>query len=378
MVEELDPFLEEHIRLLGVKVDGGKDLLPLCGEFNPGLVARSSAEAGVPGVDAEPAARAARAGGRRPARPPADALPGLLAPRRLRRAQASCACSSAATSAATPSGALPPFEAMHCSICMGASISMAHGMAKVHGRRPADHEEPPGGHHRRQHLLPLRHHLAHGRRLQQGQRAHHHPRQPHHGHDRRPGEPGHRQDPAAASRRPTVDIPALVPRPGHQARPRDRPVRPRADVEAVLKEEMAAEEPSVVIAKSPCVLQYKIKRRRLPGGRRALHRLQASACGRGAWLSTCTRTRTASRKVEIDPVPCNGCGVCAQLCKFDAIKAPRSADGRRRRRLMTAAPDHQHAPLRRRRPGRGAGQLRAQPRAPWPRATTSSRAKSTA
>ena len=51
MVEELDPFLEENIRLQGVQVDGGKDILPLCGEFNPGLVARLLSEAGVPGVD---------------------------------------------------------------------------------------------------------------------------------------------------------------------------------------------------------------------------------------------------------------------------------------------------------------------------------------
>ena len=35
----------------GVQVDGGKDILPLCGEINPGLVARLLAKAGVPGVD---------------------------------------------------------------------------------------------------------------------------------------------------------------------------------------------------------------------------------------------------------------------------------------------------------------------------------------
>ena len=43
VVEELDPFLEEQIRLAGIKVDGGKDILPLCGELDPGLVARSAA-----------------------------------------------------------------------------------------------------------------------------------------------------------------------------------------------------------------------------------------------------------------------------------------------------------------------------------------------
>ena len=60
VVEELDPFLEEQIRLMGVAVDGGKDLLPICGEFDPGLIARTLTAAGAPGATAallvEPAA----------------------------------------------------------------------------------------------------------------------------------------------------------------------------------------------------------------------------------------------------------------------------------------------------------------------------------
>jgi TPP-dependent indolepyruvate ferredoxin oxidoreductase alpha subunit len=33
------------------------------------------------------------------------------------------------------------------------------------------------------------------------------------------------------------------------------------------------------------------------------------------------------RKVEIDPALCNGCGICAQLCKEDAIVRPEPAEG---------------------------------------------------
>ena len=40
VVEELDPFLEEAIRLMGIKIDGGKDLNSLLGELDPGSVAR--------------------------------------------------------------------------------------------------------------------------------------------------------------------------------------------------------------------------------------------------------------------------------------------------------------------------------------------------
>ena len=68
-------------------------------------------------------------------------------------------------------GALAPFEAMHCSTCMGAGISMAHGMAKVLDET-ADRKQPARRGDRRQHVLPLRHHLAAGRGLQPERRAH--------------------------------------------------------------------------------------------------------------------------------------------------------------------------------------------------------------
>jgi len=39
VVEELDPFLEEQLRLLGIDVAHGKDLFPIVGELEPGFVA---------------------------------------------------------------------------------------------------------------------------------------------------------------------------------------------------------------------------------------------------------------------------------------------------------------------------------------------------
>ena len=100
VVEELDPFIEEQIRLAGIQVDGGKDILPMCGEFDPGLVARTLHAAGVPGVDESPAgpARARRRGPAQPARrrsaPAARTAPSSPP-------SASSRCSSTATSAAT-------------------------------------------------------------------------------------------------------------------------------------------------------------------------------------------------------------------------------------------------------------------------------------
>ncbi len=96
-----------------------------------------------------------------------------------------------------------------------------------------------------------------------------------------------------------------------------------AEVERVLREELAADEASVVIAKSPCVLQYKIKREPW--------RVDADLCNgcKRCLQAGCMALNLLDRrpigdrgKVEIQADQCNGCGVCAQLCKFGAIQAP--------------------------------------------------------
>ena len=129
VVEELDPFLEDLIRLQGVRVDGGKDIIPICGELDPGLIARALHGAGVPGVDesllANPAPVSGDLVGRPPTFCPGCSHRGVFTILKKLRVFVSGDIGCYAL------GALPPFEAMHCSTCMGASISMAHGMAKV-------------------------------------------------------------------------------------------------------------------------------------------------------------------------------------------------------------------------------------------------------
>jgi indolepyruvate ferredoxin oxidoreductase alpha subunit len=82
----------------------------------------------------------------------------------------------------------------------------------------------------------------------------------------------------------------------------------------------------VVIATAPCVLEYRIKHE--------AYRVEAAECtGCKACLRAgCTALSlyvddAGERKVEIDPTVCAGCGVCAQLCNFEAIKAPQPEGG---------------------------------------------------
>jgi len=125
---------------------------------------------------------------------------------------------------------------------------------------------------------------------------------------------------------PLVDIPALVRALGIT---RVREIDPFdvAQCQAVLKEEIAADEPSVVIATYPCVLQYRIN-----GG---AHTVDADLCTgckvclrAGCTALSLYKNNDGEPRVEIDPVSCTGCGVCAQLCRYEAIVAPVTADGK--------------------------------------------------
>ncbi len=127
VVEELDPFMEEHLRALGIAVTG-KDLLPLTGELRPEILEELlNGRKAVPG----PAY-----GGALPGRPPM-----------LCRG-----CSHGYVFAVLKKldltvigdigcytlGTLPPYQAMHAQICMGASVSMHLGFEKALGRGYAE------------------------------------------------------------------------------------------------------------------------------------------------------------------------------------------------------------------------------------------------
>jgi indolepyruvate ferredoxin oxidoreductase alpha subunit len=93
-----------------------------------------------------------------------------------------------------------------------------------------------------------------------------------------------------------------------------------------IEEEMNRPEPSVIITTRPCVLIKRpgIYKRGEPividheicTGCRACVKL---GCPAVIWQSD----GESKGKAYIDPLLCSGCDVCAQLCKFLAIKAKR-------------------------------------------------------
>jgi indolepyruvate ferredoxin oxidoreductase, alpha subunit len=316
IVEELDPFLEEQIRLLGVKVDGGKDLIPLCGELDPGAIARTLHGAGVPGVVTELLATPAPVSDDLPDRPP-TMCPGcshrgvFTALRRLKVfVSGDIGCYSL--------GALAPFNSMHCSTCMGAGISMAHGMRQVLEPDVERRHTPVAviGDSTFFHtgLSSLMDVVYNGGRLVTIILD-----------NRTTAMTGGQQNPGTGKtlsgvEAPPIDIPALCKAIGVR---RVREIDPLdlASMEAVLREEIESGETSVVIATSPCVLQFKIRREpwsvdwELCNGCKACLRAGCTA------LNLVVQP-DGERKVEITTDQCNGCGICAQLCKQEAISGP--------------------------------------------------------
>ena len=89
-----------------------------------------------------------------------------------------------------------------------------------------------------------------------------------------------------------------------------------AACDAALKEELAAEEPSVIISRRPCALLKYVKH---PGPIAA----DAAKCaGCHACMKIgCPAISMQGGRIAIDATLCTGCGVCSQLCKFGAIGA---------------------------------------------------------
>ena len=86
------------------------------------------------------------------------------------------------------------------------------------------------------------------------------------------------------------------------------------ECESVVKEELAAEEPSVIISRRPCVLLKSVKAK--PALK--VDPDKCKSCKRCMGLG-CPAISMKDGKARIDATLCVGCDVCSQLCPFDAI-----------------------------------------------------------
>lgn len=143
VIEELDPFLEESILALGIKVTG-KDFIPRIGELNPGIIAESCRRAGLlPKATSLPPIKTAS---RLPTRPPLlcagcpHTAPFFVLSSIAKRSRNPKTKDTAPRESGLvitgdigcyTLGAYPPWNVMDTTTCMGAGIGEALGMEKA-------------------------------------------------------------------------------------------------------------------------------------------------------------------------------------------------------------------------------------------------------
>jgi indolepyruvate ferredoxin oxidoreductase, alpha subunit len=318
VVEELDPFLEEQIKLMGVRVDGGKDILPMCGEFDARLVATKLHAAGVPGVTEDLLVDVAPAVEGLPNRPP-TLCPGCshrgvfsVLSRLKVYVNGDIGCYTL--------GALPPFDATHTCICMGAGITMAHGMSKVvksdelKNKNVAIIGDSTFFHSGLTGLVDVVWNKSNTVVALLDNRT--------------TAMTGGQETPGMGltlmgEPAPEIDLFKLVEAIGVK-RIRQVDSYNLEEIEKVFREELAVDEPSVVITKDPCVLEYKVNRPAMQVDSELCN--GCKRCLRAGCIALTLVAGEEENQVVIDEAQCNGCEVCAQLCRFDAISFPATVE----------------------------------------------------
>ncbi len=303
VVEELDPFLEEQIKAMGITVHLGKNVMPLCGEFSQRMVGEKISGSAVPVK--EPVAGLIM-------RPPTF-CPGC-SHRGLYTVLAKLKLYVSGDIGCYTLGALPPFSAMHTCICMGASISAAHGMAKglslqgtqqkpvaVIGDSTFLHSGITGlvnmVYNGGDAIVIIMNNDTTG--MTGGQE--------HAGTGRS----------AKGTEAPRLDIAKLCQAIGAK-RVREIDAYKIKDLEKIMKEELAAPGPSVLISNQPCVLRYRVSKKPLSIDRDTCK--GCKLCLKAGCIALSYTPEGKTGFVEIDPLLCNGCGVCDQLCTTGCMK----------------------------------------------------------
>ncbi len=300
VVEELDGFIEEHCKNLGIDA-AGKDIFSCIGELSQNIVSEKLGNGAKEGV---------KLSDNIPPRPPVmcagcphRGLFYTLAKNKI-TVMGDIGCYTL--------GAVPPLSALDATICMGASISGLHGFNKANegasdGKSVAVIGDSTFMHSGMTGLVNIAYNGSNSTVIILDNSI--------------TGMTGHQQNPTTgynlkgdpASK---IDLEALCRAMGIN---RVSVVDPYnlSECETVLKEELAAEEPSVIISRRPCALLKYVKHNKPLV-------VDADKCKNCKMCMKigCPAISIENGKAKIDNTLCTGCGVCEQLCKFDALHAP--------------------------------------------------------
>ena len=299
VVEELDGFIETHVRELGLSCRG-KEAFPLLGEFSQNLIAEKLGMEKHEGKALDEAL---------PGRPPV--MCAGCPHRGLFYTLAKNKCTVLGDIGCYTLGAAPPLNAIEMTLCMGASVSATHGFNKALGKESEGRTVAVIGDSTFMHsgmtgLANIAYNQSNSTVIIVDNSI--------------TGMTGHQQNPTTGYNikgdpAGKIDLESLVRAMGIR---RVRIVDPYnlAECDAAVKEELAAEEPSVIISRRPCALLKYVKHK-APLKTDPQKCIGCKSCMRIG----CPAISMKDGKARVDDTLCVGCGICTQLCPKDAFES---------------------------------------------------------
>lgn len=297
VIEELDPIIEEHCKSLGLKVIG-KEAFTLLGEYSVNMIKKA-----VLGVD-EP--ETAKSDINIPVRPPV--MCAGCPHRGTFYVLKKLGLTVSGDIGCYTLGAAAPLSTIDTCVCMGASVSAAHGMAKARGKEfnkklvsvigdsTFIHSGITG-------LIDIVYNKGANTVIILDNSI--------------TGMTGHQDNPTTGKTirgeaTKQVDLMLLCKAVGVDSVRIADPFDVKS-FEKTVKEEIEKDEPSVIIAQRPCALLKKVK---YTG-----HCVITDKCRncKQCLKAGCPAIFVKDGKPFIEPTQCNGCTLCTNICPFGAI-----------------------------------------------------------
>ena len=309
VVEELDPFLEDQIRAMGIKVVEHKTELNML-ELNADRLQNLRHEL----LGDVPEAKVASVDTTLPTRPPV--LCAGCGHRGVFYILNKLKATVTGDIGCYTLGAFPPLNAMDTTICMGASIGNAAGMKKAgyKGRVAAVLGDSTFFHSGMTGILSALYNNTPVTTIVLDNRI--------------TGMTGHQENPGsgktlAGDAAPVSEIAEIAKSMGYK-KVVTVPAEDLAELERVLIDAMDGDEAALIIAYAPCRIAAKLTK----AGLVEVDSDKCKACGACFKMGCPAMTRgkelrPGAFQMVVDANQCAGCTQCSQVCKFDAIKRVR-------------------------------------------------------